>query len=83
MSRIITLPTTETIVVKEAETVTTDEVTLSYFVDNGVSATAEIKFPNVEYAKQYVLWDATTTPTYEDAGQYTDTDINNRIIELM
>jgi len=29
------------------------------------------------------LWDAQTTPTYEQIGQYTDTDIENRIKELV
>ena len=30
-----------------------------------------------------ILWDAQTTPTYEQAGQYTDTDIENRIKEIV
>jgi hypothetical protein len=29
------------------------------------------------------LWDAQTTPTYEQIGQYTDTDIENRIKEIV
>ena len=29
------------------------------------------------------LWDAQTTPTYEQIGQYTDTDIENRIKEII
>ena len=29
------------------------------------------------------LWDSTTTPTYAQAGQFTDTDVNNRVMELL
>jgi hypothetical protein len=29
------------------------------------------------------LWDAQTTPTYEQIGQYTDGDIENRIKEIV
>ena len=83
MSRIINLPSTETITVKAAETVTTDEVTLDYCVDNGESVTAMVKFPNVTYANNYILWDATTTPTYEEIGVWTDEEVNERLIELL
>ena len=83
MSRIVNLPTTENITVKAAETVTTDEVTLNYVVDNGLSVTCEVSFPNVTYANQYVLWDSTTTPTYEEIGVWTDEDVDNRLIEIL
>ena len=83
MSRIVNLPTTEKITVKAAETVTTNEVTLSYVTDNGESVTCEVVFPNVTYANQYVLWDSTTNPTYEGIGVWTDEDVNDRLIELL
>ena len=83
MSRIVNLPTTEQITVKAAETVTTDEVTLNYVVDTGNSVTCEVSFPNVSHANLYTLWDATTTPTYEGIGVWTDEDVNDRLIELL
>ena len=43
------------------------------------SAIATIKGLGVKL----VLWDSTTTPTYAQAGQFTDTDVNNRVMELL
>lgn len=43
------------------------------------SATAFIKGANVFLP----LWNATTTPTYTQAGQFTDTDVQNRISTLL
>lgn len=43
------------------------------------SATAFIKGANV-YLR---LWDATTTPTYVKAGQFTDKDVDARVAELL
>ena len=43
------------------------------------SATAFIKGANV-YLR---LWDATTTPTYAKAGQFTDADVDARVSELL
>jgi len=43
------------------------------------SATAFIKGANVSL----LLWGPNTTPTYTQAGQFTDTDVENRITELL
>jgi hypothetical protein len=43
------------------------------------SATAFIRGANVPLR----LWDSNTTPTYTQAGQFTDTDVQNRITELL
>lgn len=33
--------------------------------------------------KVYVLWDATTNPTYEQIGNWTQEQANDRILELL
>ena len=43
------------------------------------SATAFIKGANVPLT----LWDANSTPTYTAAGQFTDTDVQNRVGQLL
>ena len=48
-------------------------------IDNGISATAAIS----GLAKRLVLWNSTTTPTYEEIGDYTQSQIESRMIELL
>lgn len=43
------------------------------------SATAFLRGANVPLK----LWDANTTPTYAQAGQFTDTDVQNRVTQLL
>jgi len=43
------------------------------------SATAILK-PTVQYL---TLWNKTTTPTYDQAGQWTDSDVDARVNELL
>jgi hypothetical protein len=43
------------------------------------SATAFIKGANVFLP----LWNETTTPSYAQAGQFTDADVQNRVVELL
>jgi hypothetical protein len=43
------------------------------------SATAFLRGANVPLK----LWDATTTPTYDKVGQFTDADVDARVAELL
>jgi len=43
------------------------------------SATAFLRGANVPLR----LWDATTTPTYDKVGQFTDADVDARVAELL
>ena len=46
---------------------------------DSTSATAFIKGANVFLP----LWNETTAPTYLQAGQFTDTDVQNRVVQLL
>lgn len=53
---------------------------LNYIIiDNGVSAAAAIS----GLAKRLVLWDSTTIPTYQEIGDYTQSQIESRMVELL
>ena len=79
----ITLSSERVIIVevKEEISVTTNEVILDHITDDGVSVSAIVLIGG--HGKNLLLWDNTTTPTYEGIGQYTDSDISNRINELL
>lgn len=67
--------------IREEISVTTNMVELDHITDDGLCVTAIILIEG--HGKNLLLWDNTTTPTYEGIGQYTDTDISNRINELL
>lgn len=50
-------------------------------LDDGGCALATYTIKGLQFS--VTLWDAQTTPTYEQIGQYTDTDIENRIKEIV
>jgi len=79
----ITLSSSRKIVIEVREEVseTTNIVQLDHLTDDGVSASAIILVGG--HGKNLILWDSTTTPTYEAIGQYTDSQINERINELL
>ena len=58
------------------------EVNIVTISDDTVSqVTAVIQIGDIQ--KVYVLWDATTTPTYEQIGDWTQAQANARILELL
>ena len=67
--------------VREEVSVVTNEIILDHSQDDGVCVTAIILVGG--HGKNLVLWDDTTTPTYNEIGQYTDSQINERINQLL
>ncbi len=78
MNLIIELESPKTIVVKEAVTKTVESIVLLQFLDVGTSVEAKLSIDNE--IKDIILWDG---DDYINIGQYTDTDIVNRIKELL
>lgn len=80
MAREINLGQNVTIV--QQEQVVTDKVdNWLLTLDDGGCALASYTIGGKTF--NVTLWDAQTTPTYEQIRQYTDTDIENRIKEII
>ena len=85
MSRTINLPSEETIVLitQKEESLTTNKISVDTVIDNGESVKATVSFfSSTGITKSLILWDAESTPTYQAIGQWTDTDVENRIKEI-
>lgn len=80
MAREIQLGQEITIVTKE-EMKSTKVDNWLLTLDDGGCALASYTIGGLQFS--VTLWDSNTTPTYEQAGQYTDTDIENRIKEII
>jgi hypothetical protein len=61
------------------DVVEVDIVTISDDTVNEVKAVIRIG----DVQKVYVLWDETTNPTYQQIGDWTQLQANNRILELL
>ena len=80
MNREINLGQNVTIV--QQEQVVTDKVdNWLLILDDGGCVLGSYTIGGKTY--NVTLWDAQTTPTYEQIGQYTDTDIENRIKDIV
>ena len=66
------------IITQESQIITTDTVVLSHIMDNGISAVAMIVIEGL--SKTIVLWQG---DEYKAIGDWTQSDANNRIIELL
>lgn len=69
-------------------TIVTKEEVKSNKVDNWLltlddGGCALVTYTIKDIVFNVTLWDAQTTPTYEQVGQYTDIDIENRIKEIV
>jgi hypothetical protein len=69
-------------------TITTNTIGIRYTKDDGASVIAEIIFitdnPQMDsYSRVITLWDEQSTPSYTEIGQWTDTDVANRIKEYI
>lgn len=53
------------------------EVTISQVLDDGGCVMASWTFAGKSFTE--VLWDENSTPSYTTIGQWSDTDVNNRI----
>lgn len=72
----------QNVIIVQQEQVVTDKVdNWLLTLDDGGCALCSYTIGGLTY--NVTLWDATTTPTYEQVGQYTDTDIENRIKEII
>lgn len=80
MVREIELGQEVTIVTKE-EVKSTKVDSWLLTLDDGGCALASYTIKGLQF--KVTLWDAQTIPTYEQIGQYTDTDIENRIKEIV
>lgn len=82
MVRTINLGKTVTLEVQPKIETTTDKVELNSILDDGGCVMANFTAGEKKFSN-FVLWDENTSPTYTEAGQYTDTDIDNRIKQLI
>ena len=81
MSITIELNTPVNVVVVEETAIETNVVVVENFTDNGESVVATVSFQsNTGFSKQITLWEG---EEYINVGQYTDTDIQNRITEIL
>ena len=64
--------------IREEISITTDNVNLEYIKDDGTQVIALIRVENE--SKILTLWSG---QDYAEVGQYTDDDIDRRIIELL
>lgn len=81
MTREINLGQNVTVVTKE-EVVTNKVDNWLLTLDDGGCALCSYTVGGVTHS-DITLWDAQTTPSYEEVGQYTDEDIENRIKGLI
>lgn len=79
----ILLDALKEIIIKESEKITTDKILINQFTDTGTEVIAvitPITNNDLQLTRTLVLW---TGQAYINAGQYTDTDVINRIKELI
>lgn len=80
MSRLLNIGTTQKIILQEEVSVTTDTVSIDSVIDDGQSVTANVSFGISNSNKQLMLWNGTD---YTNIGEWTTTDVNNRITQLL
>ena len=82
MAREITLENPVVLEVQPKIETTSSVIEFYNFIDDGGCVMATFKVGDKSY-NGFVLWDVNTTPTYEEVGQYTDDDVDNRIKEIV
>lgn len=83
MPRKITLNQQQNVVVitREETTLSTDKISVDSVTDDGEKVYAKISFfSNIGLTRLLILWEG---QDYIDIGQWTDTDVDNRIKELL
>lgn len=80
MARTFTIPEKEIVVQPEIKRSGTEIVIFSV-MDDGGCVIASWSFAGKSFTE--VLWDENSSPSYSDVGQWSDTDVNNRIIEIL
>jgi hypothetical protein len=78
---IVNPPVNVTVVTREEVVILTEKISVDTVTDDGRSVYANISFFNTGgYTKTLMLWEG---QDYINIGQWTDTDVNNRIKELL
>ena len=78
---ILTSTTRVVIVTKEEIGMDTDKISIDSVIDNGNSVITKISFFNQNgYTKELLLWEG---QDYINIGDWVDSDVNSRIIELL
>jgi len=82
MAREIQLKNTKeiTLVVRDEEKIIIDSVRLDSVTDDGNKVYCQISFIGTQYSKVIILWEG---ESYTNIGQWTDEDVNARILELI
>lgn len=78
--RKFTIPETQIVVQPEIKASGT-EVVVSSVMDDGGCVIASWSFAGKSFTE--VLWDENSTPTYAAIGSWTDTNVNDRITEIL
>ena len=81
MAREIKLEKLKSLILIEQLSIDIDRVSIDSLIDNGESVIANISFFNSSgLTKSIVLWDG---ENYTSIGQWTDTDVNKRLLEVI
>lgn len=81
MAHTISLDAPKEVVIVEQQTATVESVEFVKFEDDRTEAIAHVLINGAP--KMLVLWSTNTTPTYEEVGQYEDSDVDTRIKQLV
>ena len=83
----ITLNNPKVIQIAPPTTITITTIASITTTDDGSSVTARLYYGTEQGVNQsyydLLLWDSTTIPSYNDAGQWTDDDVQKRIQQLL
>lgn len=78
----IQLNTPQKIILVQEQSTMANKVILNHFIDNGKMVEADLTFIG-EGGTQNQIWTLWDGQEYINIGQYTDTDIQNRLNELL
>lgn len=82
MARRINLPQPKELVVVPEVKITVNALDIEVS-DDGEKVVAKILYPDRQGFNTMVLWSSETNPTYTTIGQWTDTDVDNRLNSIL
>jgi hypothetical protein len=83
MARQLNLTSTKKVIIitREEVSIDTDRISIDSIIDTGNSVISKVSFFNENgYTKELILWEG---QDYINIGDWVDSDINSRIIELL
>jgi hypothetical protein len=83
MARQLNLTSTKKVIIvtKEEISIDTDKISIDSVIDTGYSVISKVSFFNENgYTKELILWEG---QDYINIGDWVDSDVNSRIIELL